>query len=62
MEAQPGPGAKEGQEPSQQHMGSVPSQQGHSSSADPRPGVNDVYRPPSTSLSCFLPPSYFLQA
>ena len=55
---------KEGRAPGQQHTGSAPSQQGHSSPADPGPGANAVRRPPSTtSLSCFLfPPSYFLQA
>lgn len=54
---------KEGWAPGQQHTGSVPSQQGHSSPADPGPGADDVHHPPSTSLSCFLPPpSYFLQA
>lgn len=48
---------KEGRAPGQQHTGSAPSQQGHSSPADPGPGANDVHRPPSTSLSCFLSPS-----
>lgn len=48
---------KEGWAPGQQHMGSVPSQQGHSSPADPGPGADDVHRPPSTSLSCILPSS-----
>lgn len=48
---------KEGRAPGQQHTGSAPSQQGHSSPADPGPGANDVHRPPSTSLSCFISPS-----